>query len=122
MKLIVGAALVLSGCGASVDGPTLTWQNNAQYSTVEIERAARVGDECRTWPPAGDDPGEPEHIPGPPPAPGSGMLPPARLHDDRLLCLQPAKVERSVALTTAGGYTRRAGRSASPSIALTSIR
>ena len=58
MKLIVGtAALVLSGCGTSTDGPTLTWQNNAQYSTVEIERAARVGNECRTWHPLATIPG-----------------------------------------------------------------
>ena len=47
-KLIVGAAaLVLSGCAAGP--PKLTWQNNGQYSTIEIERAFRVGDECKTW-------------------------------------------------------------------------
>jgi hypothetical protein len=57
MKLIVGAALVLSGCWTSADGPTLTWQNRAEYSTVEIERAARVGDECRTWRPLATIPG-----------------------------------------------------------------
>jgi hypothetical protein len=57
LTVIVGAALVLSGCGTSVDGPTLTWQNTAQYSTVEIERAARVGDECRTWRPLATIPG-----------------------------------------------------------------
>jgi hypothetical protein len=66
MTLIVGAAvLVLSGCGTIAAGPTLTWQNNAQYSSVEIERAARVGDECptcdecRTWRPLATIPGNP---------------------------------------------------------------
>jgi len=60
MKLIVGAAaLVLSGCGASANGstptwkntsgPILTWKNNAKYSTIEIERAERAGNECGTW-------------------------------------------------------------------------
>jgi len=52
----VAAALVLSGC-ESDGGPTLTWQNNAQYSTVEIERASRVGDECRMWHPLATMPG-----------------------------------------------------------------
>jgi hypothetical protein len=47
-NLIAGAvALVLSGCGPS--GLTLRWDNTAQYSTIDIERAFRVGDECQTW-------------------------------------------------------------------------
>ena len=58
MKLIVGAAaLVLAGCGTSAAGSTLRWQNNAQYPTIEIERAARVGDECQTWRPLVTIPG-----------------------------------------------------------------
>ena len=45
--LIVGTAtLVLFGCAS---GPKLTWQNNGQYSTIDIERAFRVDGECRTW-------------------------------------------------------------------------
>lgn len=48
-RIVGAAALVLSGCGTSAGGRTLTWENTAQYSTIEIERAFRVGDECRTW-------------------------------------------------------------------------
>jgi hypothetical protein len=55
--LIVAVSLVLLGCGTSADGPTLTWENNAQYSTIEIERAARVGDECQGWRPLATVPG-----------------------------------------------------------------
>ena len=55
-KLLVGVAtLALCGCGPS--GTTLTWENNAQYSTIEIERAARVGDECQGWRPLATVPG-----------------------------------------------------------------
>jgi len=67
-KLIVGAAaLVLSGCGTSANGPLtwrnakgpiLTWKNTAEYSTIEIERADRVGNECGTWRPLATIPGD----------------------------------------------------------------
>ena len=50
LKFVIGAAaLVLCGCRTTGAGSTLTWQNNAQYSTIEIERADRVGDACQTW-------------------------------------------------------------------------
>ena len=64
-KLIMGAAaLVLSGCGTSANawknakGPVLTWKNTAAYSTIEIERADRVGNECGTWRPLATIPGD----------------------------------------------------------------
>jgi len=71
-KLIVGAAaLLLSGCGTSANGPptwknakgpTLTWKNNAKYSTIEIERADRVGNECGTWRPLATIPGDVKEV------------------------------------------------------------
>jgi hypothetical protein len=68
-KLIVGAAaLMLAGCGTSASawknakGPTLTWNNNAKYSTIEIERADRVGNECGTWRPLATIPGDTREV------------------------------------------------------------
>jgi hypothetical protein len=48
---------------------------------------------------ARNGPWQPEHVQGFASAPGPGVLPPARLHDDELLGLHSAKLEESVALS-----------------------
>jgi hypothetical protein len=50
MKFLIAApALLLFGCGTTRGVSTLEWQNNAQYSAIEIERAEWVRNACQNW-------------------------------------------------------------------------